>query len=888
MSQSKNHDKDYSLNPIPGQTKAWSRYDWFAILTLFLLTLAYFHNVVIPIDYNVLSDQNTDTRHQLFYWRYFGFNTLAKGTIPLWNPYIYGGTPFVGGVQSALFYPLNLIFLIFPIYVAINYSIILHVFLSGLFTYLYLRYLDFQETSYLGCNKITPPISPPSQGGDKRGVKNPAYTTRLSRSSCMIASIIFMFCAPQIFHVYPGHLPNLCTMIWLPLILLFSELFIRTRNFFYALLGGVAVAFNILAGHPQYFFYTSIAVVIYFIIRMIQEFREHRNWKYVGYHTAGVFILYIAGVSLAAIQLLPAFEMIKHSARQTISYEWVGQFSFAPENFITLFIPEFLGDSLKTPYWGRYYLWEMSLYVGILPLLLCALASFYDRSKFTKTFLIMVLITAILALGKFTPLFKMLYAIVPGFNMFRGNSKFIFIVVFSLSVLSGIGAEYLQTSVFTKKKISSFFYITIGIVAAISLFLLIFFLFRVGYGTWYGIIHKICSLGDRYTTLPSLKDAGFLHATFAVATRGAVKFVILAILSLLVIGLWMNGRLSRQILIPITIALIFGDLWCFGNQYMVTFDSRQCFWNKEILSVLKNDPEPFRITTVGHFELNQGMAHDISHIGGYDANVIKEYSEFINLSDGKPIEEPRIVMEVAQISKLTNLLNLKYMLLPSNVKIEHPTIKPVFHDSKYALFQNTQALPRAFIVHEAKTLQGRDAIFKELSGSEFDPLKYVILEEPTNIIEHYSSQIIPPISPPSQGGDEGGGETFDKKEKFLQGNTGKNAVTKNLPQEPIPAILEYSPNSVTIKATLLADGYLVLGDTFYPGWNAYVDGKKSRVLKTNYILRSVFLEKGEHTVKFIYEPKSFSIGMIITLTSIVILIPVSIFCNSFVNRIRRR
>lgn len=839
-------DKDYSnysaSNLITNPWEAWSRHDWFAILTLFLLTVAYFHNVVIPIDYSVLSDQNTDTRHQLFYWRYFGFNTIAKGTIPLWNPYIYSGTPFVGGVQSAIFYPLNLIFLVFPIYIAINYSIILHVFLSGVFTYLYLRYLGFQETRYPCSNRISLPC--------KGGVKNFAHTARLSRSSCMIASIIFMFCAPQIFHVYPGHLPNLCTMIWLPLILLFSELFILTRDFFYALLGGIAVAFNILAGHPQYFFYTSIAVVIYFTIRIIQEFREHRNWKFVAYHAAGVCILYIVGVSLTAIQLLPAFEMIKHSARQTISYEWVGQFSFAPENFLTLFIPEFFGDSLKTPYWGRYYLWEMSLYVGILPLLLCALASFYDRNKFTKTFLVMALTTTILALGKFTPLFKILYALVPGFNMFRGNSKFVFIVAFSLSVLSGIGAEYLQKGVFTKKRISSFFSITIGIIVMLSLFLTIFFLLKAGYGAWHGIIHKIYSWGDRYTTLPSLNDARFLHATFTVATKGTVKFIILTILSLLVIGLWTNGRLRSQILIPITMAVIFGDLWCFGNQYMVTFDARQCFWNKEILKVLKNDPEPFRITTVGHFELNQGMAHDISHIGGYDANVIKEYSEFINLSDGKPVEEPRIVMEVAQISRLTNLLNLKYILLPANVRIEHPTIKPVFYDSKYALFYNTQALPRAFIVHKAKTLRGRDIIFKELSSSEFDPKEYVILEEPSRLT--------------------------------------MNTATGNLPQEPIPSILEYTPNSVTIKASLFADGYLVLGDTFYPGWSAFVDGKKSRVLKANYILRSVFLEKGEHVVKFVYEPRSFTVGMIISLVSIGVLILVSVFCNSSVDRRRYR
>src|SRR3989339_1365907 len=407
-----NHIRNKSLhnystsNAIIIRQETWSKYDWFAILTLFLLTLAYFYNVVIPDGSSVLSDQNTDTRHQLFYWRYFGFNTLAKGIIPLWNPYIYSGAPFVGGLQSAIFYPLNLIYLIFPIHVAINYSIILHVFLSGAFTYLYLRFI-----------KLSPKSAVVRLSAHDE-VQNPQlYSDRLSRSSCMISSIIFMFCAPQIFHVYAGHLTILCAIMWLPLILLFSEIFICANNFLYALLGGVTVACNILAGHPQYSFYTAIAVFVYFIIRISQEFNNHRDWKSAGYRISGFLIIYITGFLLSAIQLLPAVELAKHSVRHTLSYEWVGHFSFPPENFITLFIPEFFGNLVKTPYWGRYLLWEMSLFVGILPLMLCALSSFYYRNKFTKTFLIMALTCSVLALGKFTPFFKILYNFVPGFNL---------------------------------------------------------------------------------------------------------------------------------------------------------------------------------------------------------------------------------------------------------------------------------------------------------------------------------------------------------------------------------------------------------------------------------------------------------------------------------------
>ena len=818
-----------ALNTISRHAKIWSKSDWLAVLILFLLSLAYFYSVIIPSDYRVLGDENHDMRNQYFCWRYFGFNTLSKGTLPLWNPYACCGIPFIAGVQSAIFYPLNLIFLILPIHTAINYSIILHVFLSGVFTYLYLRFIKLNPQS---------------------AVQNPQlYSDRLSRSSCMISSIIFMFCAPQIFHVYAGHLTILCAIMWLPLILLFSEIFICANNYLYALLGGVTVACNILAGQPQYSFYTAIAVFVYFIIRIIQEFNNHRDWKSAGYRISGFLIIYITGFLLSAIQLLPAFEMTKHSVRHTLSYEWVGHFSFPPENFITLFIPEFFGNLVKTPYWGRYLLWEMSLYVGIFPLILCALASFYYRNKFTKTFLIIALISSLLALGKFTPLFKILYNFVPGFNLFRGNSKFIFVAAFSLSVLSGIGAEYLRNHIISKKTASTFLRFVTGIISALSLFLLIFFLFRMGFEKWHYIINKVYLLGDpkaSLSNLENLKNPEFLGTTFNVAATGAIKFIILSILSLLIVSMWIKRSLKRHILVLVSVALIMGDLWFFGNQYIVTFDSKKYLWDEETLDLLKNDPEPFRITTAGYAGPNHSMVHNIANIGGYEANVIKEYSEFMNLSEGKPLDDLRILMEVTHISKLTNLLNLKYIFISPEGGIEyHPAIKLVSKNSKYTLLKNTMALPRAFIVHASKTLQGRDAIFKELASSEFNPLKYIILEEPSMLV--------------------------------------KNVDPLSIQQEPVPTFLEYSPNRVTIKATLFEDGYLVLGDTFYPGWNAYIDGKKSRVLKTDYILRSVFLEKGDHIVKFVYEPKSFTIGMIITLTSIIILIPLSIYF-----KIRRR
>lgn len=68
------------------------------------------------------------------------------------------------------------------------------------------------------------------------------------------------------------------------------------------------------------------------------------------------------------------------------------------------------------------------------------------------------------------------------------------------------------------------------------------------------------------------------------------------------------------------------------------------------------------------------------------------------------------------------------------------------------------------------------------------------------------------------------------------------------------------------------DGFLVLSDTYYPGWKAYVDGKRSEIYLTNYLVRSVYLKKGEHIVKFIYLPFAFILGVIISFAAMLYLI----------------
>ena len=107
---------DKPLGEIGGEgNDSWiGSWSWFGIaVTVYLVfTVGMFSDVLFSSEELVLSNRSTDIRVQFAHWRYFGFEHLRQGNLPLWNPHIFSGAPFFGGFQSAMLYPPNFLYLI--------------------------------------------------------------------------------------------------------------------------------------------------------------------------------------------------------------------------------------------------------------------------------------------------------------------------------------------------------------------------------------------------------------------------------------------------------------------------------------------------------------------------------------------------------------------------------------------------------------------------------------------------------------------------------------------------------------------------------------------------------------------------------------------------------
>ncbi|MDI6781922.1 MAG: YfhO family protein [bacterium] len=647
------------------------------ISILFFLVLIFFHKIIF-------TDQlvrGVDIIPYNLSVKAFLNNAITSKESPLWDPYTYCGIPVITKMQPAVFYPLDIIFHILSLPIAINICTWFHIFLAGVFTYFFARELG------------------------------------VSRFGALISGILFSFNGYQFAHLISGHTPIFRSLPWIPAILCCLERSISKRNLFYALTGGILLAVQILTGYPQITFYILIAVVFYSMFK---------GFKNIGFS----FVIIGIGLLAGAIQVLPVIEIMPYTTKCSgASFDYLNISSFPPFNLLTFIIPEIFGDGIHVTYWGEWFFGEVMGYMGILPLIAITIALCLYRTRITMLCLVFMLIFLLIAFGGYLPLAESYYRLIPGFNIFRCSARAM--VIFNLfgAILSGYGISWIVEN---PKRLRGILKWLMTLSLIYGIIVTWFCLDKTMF--WYHIIQLMLSSGRVVEASPAfLLSMEFATPAYYLSVYGAIKSLIWLIISIIVLYLWSRQWLSTRLFKAVAVIILVIDLWLVGYKYIQTVPFEDIQIDQETIEFLKKDKSYYRICMLG-FLSNVGQRYGLCQADGYEPSIHRRYSELTNLCNNMPLEKSFPLVRFSRWHNLYNLLNIKYIVGTANIKITGlPHIKHVFSSEHNSIYQNFTCFPRAFIVHDFELHKPRD-VLKRLAEGSFDPLRSVIIEEKPSLV----------------------------------------------------------------------------------------------------------------------------------------------------------
>ena len=371
---------------------SFKRLDLAALLGLFAVTLAFFWPMIRPRDHWYIV--SGDFSNQFFPFRAFAATEWWSGRIPLWNPDMLAGHPFLADVQTAIFYPPALLNALlfgrngFPFF-ALEGEVVVHTYLAAAFTYLLAR-------------KVSG-----------------------SRLGAIVAAVAFGF--GGFITSYPAQqLAVLETAVWLPLLVLCLELAFDTGvRLRWIAAAGFVFGIAILAGHPQTDLFIAYASGGYLVWRLWWRRARVRDW------VASVVLFPTCALGLAAIQILPTLAFLRTSIRTQMDY------AEAAHGYLLSSLPEIL-----VPLWHG----EKALSIGVVALFLAFVGVWAARREPLFYWAIAGLIAVPLSTGGATPLFWFLYHFVPGWDIFRDQERVIYVFSFAGALFAARGVAWLVKS----------------------------------------------------------------------------------------------------------------------------------------------------------------------------------------------------------------------------------------------------------------------------------------------------------------------------------------------------------------------------------------------------------------------------------------------------------
>ncbi|MDD2540647.1 MAG: YfhO family protein, partial [Desulfuromonadaceae bacterium] len=660
----------------------------------------------------------------------------------------------------------------------------------------------------------------------------------VGRIPALLGGLVFALAPEMATLINAGHVLKVATISIAPWAFYFLERGFRSRRAIFFLTTGVVLAFQFFYTHWQIAYYTCLGIGVYGIIRYIGIFREERNnaqnglYRLFGLNLVTLFFF----LSTVAISLAPLAQWSQDTNRGAQSGANQGKgglqrdeamsWSLPPEELAGFIIPGFFGFSrqeagenpsnIGSYYWGRMNFTQTISYMGLLPWLLLPLPLIFRRDRYTWIALAALVGGIIFSMGKYTVIYQFLFDYFPGINRFRVPKMIMFLPVMGLAVMAARGLELLLDN--DTRQSPQFKKYCYGLAVLALILALMLVIETIGKSYWINTFIHMFAQPTRYQQGEALilqRWHNLVAETGIAACLAAAYAVVLFVYS--------RSRLSAKLLPLILIALFLVDVWRVNAKFMFLVDVPHTSKGTKtsVVEFLGRESKQYRILP---------MNSDPSIYTSQQIPVM-----FVAL----PVQQVRwqqFLDDFVLSSAIPDMMNVKYLVYGVDQYMREKAqlgdkFQPVFQSNDgQVVLENRTVLPKGWLVPSAVVITDARQRMGILQNPEFNPKVVALVETPPPF----------PLEAP------GRAQPFSPQ-----------SVT----------VTTYEGERIAVSARVPQNALLVLGEKYFKGWKATVDGKPTEIYPVNTILRGVYLQPGSHDVVFVFDPLPFKIGKWLTLLS---------------------
>lgn len=654
-----------------------------------------------------------------------------------------------------------------------------------------------------------------------------ASTFTKSRLASIAGALIFSFGGLMTTWLELGTAVH--AMVWLPLAMFAVYKFASSGKFRFIIILIFSLTLTILAGNAQITTYSFIIVSLYCLWQFFQK-------QIKGFERIALFAALIFTLALTAVQLLPSFDFLQKSIRLTDSYISENNYGLLPlKDSFKFFIPDYFGNTVTRNYWGNLNYSETSGYLGVLSLPL--LIYFFMRVRLSKGYFFAGLFLLSLLAVFDNPASRFVYNLKIPLLTSSYASRALFITLFSSAAMSALAIGRIiekKDFFFLKRTVIWSWSVIVGMITGTLLsYLYVSEIIKNAPGKDYLKIY--------------LESKDYALNNFIIAFKNSL--LPLALLSALIILIFVWNKVFSKVLVRgklkiflmLFLILLIFDLGRYFLKFNPFTQKHEIFPKTPSLAFLQNQKGVFRVGREFAEVLppNTWTAYGLYSIEGYDPLYLSSYANFMHFLNGGDLRSGTTgrYAEVSATyqSPFIDALNVRYYIVilrdkngqvPGdllNYKFKETDYNIAFKDRSSAILENPSASQRAYFAKKIITATDQEIKNLFMTEKSFNPKNTAALSQDLGISEV----------------------------------TGEGQIN----------ITEYSPNKVKINTETASDEILILADQYDEGWQAKIDGTKTKIAKANLILRAVKVPKGKHEIIFEYKPESFYNGLKISLAA---------------------